>query len=97
MNYFAHIKSQRLSSLIILVLAITPITSTFAILPMAAEIFQIQSTTNIATNDNIMTDDSFAFIETKLMTESCKKITANGKTESITLSNDYQQDFNSIP
>ena len=43
MNHFARIKPQVLLSLTTLALAILPVTSTFAILPMAAEVFQPES------------------------------------------------------
>lgn len=90
MNHFARIKPQVLLSLTTLALAILPVTSTFAILPMAAEIFQPESAAVIATNEKTLTVDTVFSSENNFIIENDGMTTANNKN-SANCSNNGKQ------
>ena len=86
-----RMKSQVLFTLTAFTLAIVPVTSTFAILPMASEIFQSESFVTTTYNDEkTLTADDIFSSDNSLIVENHRIIASNDRAMSSNFINEYQ-------
>lgn len=78
-NKLVRMKSQVLFSLTLFTLTIVPVTSTFAILPMASEIFQSESSFTASNDKKILTADAVFSNDNSVIIENYRIIASSDR------------------
>lgn len=89
-NNLVRIKSQILFSLTLFILAMVPVTSTFAILPMASEIFQSESSFTAFNDEKTLTADDIFSTENSITIENHRIIASSERATSSNSINEYK-------
>lgn len=92
-NNLVRIKSQVLFSLTLFILAMVPVTSTFAILPMlpmASEIFQSESSFTAFNDEKTLTADDIFSTENSITIENHRIIASSERATSSNSINEYK-------